>query len=122
MPTLHIEHSIVDFDLWNAAFGRFAEARRQAGVRDHRIQRPVDDANCVVIDLDFDTTDQAREFLEFLRNKIWASPENAPALIGAPKPRSSKTPSRGRPRISRRPDASRHFLSCRCARSCREEC
>jgi hypothetical protein len=84
MPTLHIEHPIADFDLWYAAFGRFAEARQRAGVRDYRVQRPVDEPNYVVIDLDFDTTDQARGFLEFLRNKVWASPENAPALIGAP--------------------------------------
>ena len=27
MPTLHIEHAIVDFDLWKAAFDRFADRR-----------------------------------------------------------------------------------------------
>jgi hypothetical protein len=84
MATLHIEHSIVDFDVWNAAFERFAEFREQSGVRGHRLQRPVDDPNYVVIDLDFDTTGEAERFLEFLQKKVWSSPENAPALIGTP--------------------------------------
>jgi hypothetical protein len=84
MPTLHIEHAIVDFDLWRAAFDRFAEFRKQSGVLRHRIQRPVDDPQYVVIDLDFDTTDEAEAFVQFLREKVWPSPENAPALAGTP--------------------------------------
>lgn len=43
MPTLHIEHPITDFDTWKSAFDRFAPARESAGVRHHRVQRPVDD-------------------------------------------------------------------------------
>jgi hypothetical protein len=84
MPTLHIEHSIVDIDLWKAAFERFAEFREQSGVRGHRIQRPVDDPKYVVIDLDFATTGEAERFLEFLQTRVWPSRENAPALVGAP--------------------------------------
>jgi hypothetical protein len=87
MPTLHIEHPITDFDTWTDAFNRFAEVRRQAGVRAHRVQRPVDDPNYVVIDLDFDTTTSAASFLRFLNTTVWASPENAPALAGTPKTR-----------------------------------
>ncbi len=81
MPTLHIEHPIIDFDLWKAAFGRFAEFRKQSGVLRHRIQRPVDDPKYVVIDLDFATTGEAERF---------------PPLPGCHRPRSLN-----RPRISR---------------------
>ena len=84
MVTLHIEHRITDFDTWNAAFNRFTDVRRNAGVRTHRVQRPVDDPAYVVIDLDFDTTDEAAAFLSFLNSKVWAIPENAPALAGIP--------------------------------------
>lgn len=84
MTTLHIEHAIVDFDLWNSAFDRFAEFRVKAGVRSQRVQRPVDDPQYVVIDLEFDTVGEAAKFLVFLREKVWSSPENAPALIGTP--------------------------------------
>lgn len=83
MPTLHIEHSIVDFDVWTTAFRRFADIRAKAGVRRHRVLRPVDDPKYVVIDLDFDTVDEATSFLEFLRTQVWSSRENAPALAGA---------------------------------------
>ena len=85
MPTLHIEHPITDFATWRAAFDRFAEQRRAAGVTDHRVWRPVDDQRYVVVDLDFATTDQATAFLGFLRTQVWASPQNAPALAGEPR-------------------------------------
>lgn len=87
MPTLHIEHEITDFALWSTAFERFAEQRRRAGVRAHRLQRPVDDPHFVVIDLDFDTIEEAKAFLGFLRTEVWTSSENAPALVGAPEVR-----------------------------------
>ena len=84
MRTLHIEHAVTDFDTWKSAFNRFAEVRRNAGVRAERVQRPTDDPRYVVIDLDFDTTDQAESFLLFLRSTVWGTPENAPALVGTP--------------------------------------
>jgi hypothetical protein len=84
MATLHIEHEISDFEVWKVAFDRFASARERAGVRRHRVRRPDDDPRYVVIDLDFDTTGDAQNFLEFLRTRVWSSRENAPALVGTP--------------------------------------
>jgi hypothetical protein len=87
MTTLRIEHPIVDFDLWRKAFDSFADTRARAGVLSHRILRPVDDDRYVAIDLDFPTPEAAQEFLDFLRAKVWASPQASPALAGAPKTR-----------------------------------
>ena len=84
MTTLHIEHAITDFATWRAAFDRFAPARADAGVRGHRILRPVDDEHYVVVDLDFHAPEKAAGFLHFLRETVWATPENSPALVGAP--------------------------------------
>lgn len=84
MPTLHIQHPITDFATWASAFQRFADARSQAGVRSHRVQRPVDDPNYVVIDLDFDSTDEAVAFRGFLETNVWGAEGNAPALVGTP--------------------------------------
>ncbi|HLF41062.1 MAG TPA: hypothetical protein VI854_06255 [Acidimicrobiia bacterium] len=84
MPTLHIQHPITDFDTWASAFNRFADVRREAGVRAQRLQRPVDNPRYVVIDLDFDTTGEAEAFLRFLTVQVWGTPENAPALDGTP--------------------------------------
>jgi len=84
VPTLHIEHPITDFPTWTAAFDRFAGMRRDAGVRAERVQRPVHDQRYVVIDLDFDTVDEAEAFLHFLKTQVWANVENAPALAGTP--------------------------------------
>src|SRR5687767_14301549 len=85
MRTLHIEHAITDFATWGAAFDRFGEARRSAGVRGARVHRPVDDPNYVVVDLDFDTADAAAGFLRFLETVVWSDAEKAPALAGAPR-------------------------------------
>jgi hypothetical protein len=85
MPTLHIEHPITSYEAWAGAFESFAEARERAGVRSHRLQRPVDDPNYIVIDLDFDTPEEAAAFLGFLKSKVWAVPENSPGLAGSPK-------------------------------------
>ena len=84
MTILHIEHAITDLGTWRTAFDRFAERRRQGGVRGERIAQPVDDDRYVVVDLDFPTREQAERFLTFLRTTVWASRESSPALAGAP--------------------------------------
>jgi hypothetical protein len=84
MPTLHIEHLISDLATWVAAFGAAAGLRDQTGVRAERVRHPVGDPTSIVVDLDFDTAEQAETFLELLRTKIWAAPERSPALAGTP--------------------------------------
>ncbi|MCW2795016.1 hypothetical protein [Nocardioides sp.] len=87
MNTLHIEHPVTDFQVWRDAFERFASARTDAGVRAHRIQRPLDDERYVLVELDFDDPDSAAGFLGFLESVVWASPANSPALEGSPRTR-----------------------------------
>jgi hypothetical protein len=84
MTTLHIEHAISDLRVWTAAFARFADVRATFGVRAERVQHPVDDPHYVVIDLDFDTPDDAGRFLAFLHTNVWSSTSHAPALVGTP--------------------------------------
>ncbi|MEV4511038.1 hypothetical protein AB0K00_18945 [Dactylosporangium sp. NPDC049525] len=91
MPTLRIEHAIVDFALWRRAFDTFAEARDKAGVLRHRVMRPVDDEHYVAIDLDFPTAQAAEAFERFLRTTVWSDPQRAPALDGTPSTRIFET-------------------------------
>ena len=84
MVTLHIEHPITDFTTWSAAFRRFGVARAEGGVLAARAYRPIDDDKYVLIDLDFTTIEEAQQFEQFLRLRVWGSPGNAPALAGAP--------------------------------------
>ena len=87
MTTLRIEHAITDYDTWRGAFERAAPFRQQAGVRSYRIQRPIDDPDYLMIDLDFDDVVGAEALLAILRERIWASPENSPGLAGQPRAR-----------------------------------
>jgi hypothetical protein len=87
MAVLHIEHPITDLSVWLEAFGRFAPAREAAGVRHERVQQPLDDARWIVVDLDFDTAEQATSFRSFLETVVWSNPEASPALAGTPRAR-----------------------------------
>ncbi|MGD9704055.1 MAG: hypothetical protein AB7Q42_01380 [Acidimicrobiia bacterium] len=99
MVTLHVEHPITDYDTWRSAYDRFAEQRRQAGVSSERVAQPIDDPRYVVIDLDFDTTEHAASFLNFLETQVWTSATAAPALAG--RPRTAILRSRDRTSASR---------------------
>jgi hypothetical protein len=92
MATLQIEHPIVDFPMWHAAFDRFADARAGAGVRGTQIRQPVDDDHYIVVDLQFDSVAEAERFQQFLHTVVWASREASPALAGAPRTRILDVP------------------------------
>ena len=71
MPVLQIEHAVRDFDRWKEAFDSDPVGRAQGGVRRHRILRAADDPNFLVIELDFDGTDEAEAFAGRLR-ELWS--------------------------------------------------
>lgn len=87
MFTLHIEHPIRDLTTWLTAFARFAEARQERGVRACRIHQPVDDDKYILVDLDFDTADEAEQFRRFLESNVWSSQAASPGLAGDPRTR-----------------------------------
>ncbi|MBK6857174.1 MAG: hypothetical protein IPG97_11670 [Microthrixaceae bacterium] len=84
MPTLHIDHAISDLEIWRSAFDPLKAVRRQAGVLRELVRQPVDDPHRIIVDLEFDTIVNAEAFLGFLEKEIWATPANAPALVGSP--------------------------------------
>jgi hypothetical protein len=87
MATLHIEHPITDLETWLGAFGRFAEARTSAGVTAQRVHQPIDDEKYILVELDFDSAEQAQAFKTFLETRVWSSPEASPGLDGTPRAR-----------------------------------
>lgn len=87
MPTLLIEHSISDFDLWHDAFTRLAGRRREGGVVHERVMQPVDDPHYVIVELDFVTLVAAQGFRRFLETQVWSTPAGSPALVGSPRAR-----------------------------------
>ena len=83
MQTLRIEHPISDFAVWRRAFDAVAAARTRPASAPSR-PPPADDDHYVLVDLDFDTEQEAAAFLAFLRTRIWSSPTSSPALVGDP--------------------------------------
>jgi hypothetical protein len=73
---LRIEHPVPDYERWKAAFDDDPIGRDRMGVRRHRIMRPVDDAGRVMIDLEFDSADEADRMLSELRT-LWSRVEGS---------------------------------------------
>lgn len=76
MPVVRIEHSVPDFAAWKQAFDQDPADRQASGVRRYTILRAADDPNHVMIDLAFDTLDDAEAFLRSME-RIWAGPGKA---------------------------------------------
>lgn len=74
MYILRIEHPVPDFDGWKRAFDSDPVGREKLGVRRYQILRAVDDANYVMIDLEFDTVSQAEALLAAMRG-VWGQVE-----------------------------------------------
>lgn len=70
MHILRIEHAVPDYDNWKKAFESDPIGRKDSGVRRHRILRAVDDPNYVMIDLEFDSSDEAERMHAGLR-ELW---------------------------------------------------
>lgn len=71
MVTLHIEHAVPDFEAWKKAFDADPLQRRNSGVRRYRVLRPIDDPGFVMVQLEFDTAEQARALLARLQ-QMWS--------------------------------------------------
>ena len=74
MTVLHIEHKVPNFEGWKKAFDSDPIDRKKSGVRRYRIFRPADDPSYVIIDLEFDTLNEAEAALASLR-RLWTQVE-----------------------------------------------
>jgi hypothetical protein len=74
MYILRIEHPIFNFEDWKKAFDNDPIGREKSGVRRYQISRPLDDEKYVMIDLEFETVNQAEAVLAALR-VLWGRVE-----------------------------------------------
>lgn len=70
MIILHIEHTVVDFDNWKASFDNYEDFRQKSGVRRYRVSRPIDNPNFAMIDLEFDSLQDAEALLAGVQ-QVW---------------------------------------------------
>jgi hypothetical protein len=71
MPILRIEHAVPDFNGWKRAFDGDPVDRKGSGVRRYQVLRSVDDPNYVMIDLEFDSLEDAEGLLNKMRG-VWS--------------------------------------------------
>jgi hypothetical protein len=67
---LQIEHPVPSFDDWQKAFDSDPVNRKQSGVRRYRVFRPIDNPNYAIIDLEFDSVNEAEGLLAAMR-EVW---------------------------------------------------
>jgi len=70
MIILQIEHPVPNFDAWKKAFDSDPVNRKQSGVRRYRVFRPIDNPNYAIIDLEFDSINEAEDLLAAMR-EVW---------------------------------------------------
>jgi hypothetical protein len=74
MIILRIEHKVLNFYGWKKAFDSDPVNRKKSGVKRYRVYRPTDDPDYVIIDLEFDTLNDAQTTLAALHN-LWGKVE-----------------------------------------------
>ncbi|MEO8955195.1 MAG: hypothetical protein ABI465_11560 [Ktedonobacteraceae bacterium] len=70
MFILQIEHPVPSFDAWTQAFDSDPVNRTQSGVRRYRVLRLLDNPNYAIIDLEFDSLNEAEGLLAAMR-EVW---------------------------------------------------
>jgi hypothetical protein len=73
MPIVRIEHRVPDIGRWKQAFDSDPANRKGSGVRRYSILRLHDEPNRVMIDLEFETVEEAGAFLTRMKT-IWNGP------------------------------------------------
>ena len=84
MIILQIEHPVPDYSSWKKAFDIDPVNRRQSGVKRYRIFRQTDNPNYVIIELEFDKLNEAKEVLTALQ-VVWKQIDGK--IITGPKTR-----------------------------------
>lgn len=73
MFTLHIEHTVIDYEGWKRMFDADPVDRKGAGVTGYRVMRPVGDTRLVMVDLDFDSREAGERMIRALA-ELWQGP------------------------------------------------
>lgn len=76
MFTLHIEHTVTDYDAWKRMFDSDPLDRKGSGVTSFRVMRPVGDTGAVMIDLEF-ASREAAERMSAALAELWKGPAAA---------------------------------------------
>jgi hypothetical protein len=76
MATLRVQHSVPSFDGWKRAFDSDPMDRKGSGVRHYHVHRSIGDPNLIMIDLEFDTAEEAERMHAKLRG-LWSGPGGA---------------------------------------------
>ena len=84
MIVLQIEHPVPDYASWKKAFDIDPVNRQQSGVKRYRVFRQTDNPNYVIIELEIDKLDKAKELLAALQ-VVWKQIEGK--IIKGPKTR-----------------------------------
>ena len=80
MTTLHIENTVHDFDEWKVVFDKFERFRADNKVRSYRLARFADDGNRLIVDMEFDSLEDATAFREKL-DQIRTTPQSKAQLV-----------------------------------------
>ncbi|HEX7906192.1 MAG TPA: hypothetical protein VF487_20100 [Chitinophagaceae bacterium] len=84
MIILQIEHPVPDYNSWKKAFDSDPVNRKQSGVKRYKIFSQTDNPNYIIVDLEFDNHNDAKNLMAALQ-QLWKQVEGK--IITGPKAR-----------------------------------
>lgn len=85
MVVLQIEHPVSSYDGWKKVFDNDPMDRKGSGVKSYKIFRQHDEPNNVIVELEFDELDKAKNLLVKLK-QLWGQVEGT-VITSGPKAR-----------------------------------
>ena len=64
MTQVLVNHKVKDYDAWKQVFDNFIDTRRSGGEKAFRILRPSDNPNDLTLLFEWDTTENAKKFMQ----------------------------------------------------------
>lgn len=88
MYILNIEHAVPSYERWKQAFDSDPVGREKMGVKRYQIIRPTDQPDTVIINLEFETVNEAEALLNAMR-QVWS--QVAGTIMANPQARIMET-------------------------------
>lgn len=69
MAYLHVKATVADYDEWKADFERYHSLRADFGGKGYQLLRATDNPNEIVVLIEFDSEEHAREWTNYLKSE-----------------------------------------------------
>ncbi|WP_416839903.1 antibiotic biosynthesis monooxygenase [Haloferax sp. DFSO52] len=78
MAYLHVKATVEDYDAWKSSFDGYQTLRAEHGGKGHQVFQSADNPNEIVVVIEFDSVEKAREWTDYLKRQGELTGPNMP--------------------------------------------